>query len=110
MKLDGATFLLQWSTGGLLFGWVTTRRREVSLGYGWLIRITFGLMALGAFGLFVANDHPDAAAAALVCAVAAGVALAVSVQRRAAGARGREELRAARRARVAAMIGKADGR
>ncbi len=107
MKLDGATFLLQWATGGLMFGWVTTRRREVSLGYGWLIRITFGLMALGAFGLFVANDHPDAAAAALACAVAAGVALAVSVQRRAAGARGREKLRSARRARVAAMIGKA---
>jgi hypothetical protein len=106
VKLDGATFLLQWATGGLMFGWVTTRRREVSLGYGWLIRITFGLMALGAFGLFVANDHPDAAAAALACAVAAGVALAVSVQRRAAGARGREALRSARRARVAAMIGK----
>ena len=65
VKLDGATFLLQWATGGLFFGWVTTRRREVSLGYGWLIRITFGLMALGAFGLFVANDHPDAAALAL---------------------------------------------
>jgi hypothetical protein len=107
VKLDGATFLLQWATGGLIFGWVTTRRREVSLGYGWLIRITFGLMALGAFGIFVANDHPDAASAALACAIAAGIALAVSVQRRAAGARGREELRSARRARVAAMIGKA---
>jgi hypothetical protein len=106
VKLDGATFLLQWATGGLMFGWVTTRRREVSLGYGWLIRITFGCMAFGAFGLFTANDHPDAAACALVCAIAAGIALAVSVQRRAAGARGREELRSARRARVAAMIGK----
>jgi hypothetical protein len=105
VKLDAGTFLLQWATGGLLFGWVTTRRREVSLGYGWLIRITFGLMALGAFGVFLANDHPDAAAAAVLCAVATGGALAVSVQRRAAGARGREELRAARRARVAAMIG-----
>ena len=66
MKLDGATFLLQWASGGLVFGWITTRRREVSLGYGWLIRITFGLMALGAFALFVANDHPDAASFALV--------------------------------------------
>ncbi|HYL51838.1 MAG TPA: hypothetical protein VEZ15_07705 [Acidimicrobiia bacterium] len=106
MKLDGATFLLQWATGGLAFGWVTTRRREVSLGYGWLIRITFGLMALGAFALFVVNDHPDAASFALACVVATGVALALSVQRRAAGARGREELRSARRARVAAMIGR----
>ncbi len=105
MKLDAGTFLLQWATGGLLFGWVTTRRREVSLGYGWLIRITFGLMALGAFGVLLANDHPDAATAALLCAVSAVVALAVSVQRRAAGARGREALRAERRARVAAMLG-----
>ncbi len=87
MKLDGATFLLQWAAGGLMFGWVTTRRREVSLGYGWLIRITFGVMALGAFGLFMANDHPDAAIASLLCAGAAGVALAVSVQRHAARAR-----------------------
>ncbi len=65
MKLDAATFLLQWSTGGLLFGWVTTRRREVSLGYGWLIRIVFASMALSAFGLFVANDRRVAA----VCAI-----------------------------------------
>ena len=48
MSLHVATFLLQWSTGGLLFLWVTTRRREVSLGYGWLLRGTYGLMALGA--------------------------------------------------------------
>jgi hypothetical protein len=107
MKLDAGTFLLQWATGGLLFGWVTTRRREVSLGYGWLIRITFGLMALGAFGVLLANDHPDTAAASLLCAVSAGVVLTVSVQRRAAGARGREALRAERRARVAAMLGNA---
>ena len=106
VKLDAGTFLLQWATGGLLFTWVTTRRREVSLGYGWLMRITFGLLAAGAFLLFVANDHPDAAVAALGCVIATGLALAVSVQRRAAGARGREELRAARRARVAAMIGR----
>ena len=38
MAFDGATFLLQWATGGLLFLWVTTRRREVGLGYGWLMR------------------------------------------------------------------------
>lgn len=48
MSLNVATFLLQWATGGLLFLWVTTRRREVSLGYGWLLRGTYALMALGA--------------------------------------------------------------
>ena len=38
IDLDAATVLLQWATGGLLFLWVTTRRREVGLGYGWLMR------------------------------------------------------------------------
>jgi hypothetical protein len=110
VKLDGATFLLQWATGGLAFGWVTTRRREVSLGYGWLLRITFGCMAAGGFAAFLAADATAArvvaALAALACAAASAVALAVSVERRAAGARGREELRAERRARVAAMVGR----
>ena len=106
MKLDGATFLLQWATGGLLFGWVTTRRREVSLGYGWLIRITYGLMAVGSVALFVANDHTAEAVVSALVVVAAAIALTSSVLRRGAGVRKREELRAGRRARVAAMLGR----
>jgi hypothetical protein len=108
VKLDAGAFLLQWAAGGLCFGWVTTRRREVSLGYGWLVRITYGAMALAAFAVFLAGDETLAAAASLACALAAGVALLVSVVRRKAGAREREELRAQRRARVAAMIGRTD--
>ena len=27
IRLDAATFLLQWATGGLFFLWVTTRRK-----------------------------------------------------------------------------------
>ena len=112
MKLDAATFLLQWATGGLFFGWVTTRRREVSLGYGWLIRIVFGIMAAGAAAVFLTGDlsaaRVIAAVAAIASAVATIVALTVSVQRRRAGVQGREEVRAARRARVSAMIGRAD--
>jgi len=112
VKLDAGTFLLQWATGGLLFGWVTTRRREVSLGYGWLIRIVFGLMAAGAVAVFLAGNGDAAHVVAIVCSIgcvaAAALALAVSVHRRAAGVRGREELRAARRARVSAMIGRAE--
>ena len=46
IRLDAATVLLQWATGGLLFLWVTTRRREVGIGYGWLLRATYGAMAL----------------------------------------------------------------
>ena len=48
ITLDAATVLLQWAVGGLFFLWVTTRRREVGIGYGWTMRITFGLMAAGA--------------------------------------------------------------
>jgi len=111
MKLDGGAFLLQWATGGLFFTWVTTRRREVSLGYGWLMRIVFGLMALGATAVFLMDSATWARTVAVVCslatAVAAGLALAVSVRRKAAGVKGREELRAQRRARVAAMVGTA---
>ena len=112
MKLDAATFLLQWATGGLLFGWVTTRRREVSLGYGWLIRIVFATLGAGAAAVFVTGDLTGARVVALVCALSsvlsALVALTVSVQRRSAGVRGREEVRAARRARVSAMIGRTE--
>ena len=44
MQLDLATLLAQWAAGGLFFCWVTTRRREVGLGYGWLLRISFGVI------------------------------------------------------------------
>ena len=106
IRLDPATVLLQWATGGLLFLWVTTRRREVGIGYGWLLRSVYLVLAGGAF---VARDlgEPSAGrdAAALGVAVASAVALAVSVVRRRAGVRG-ERLREERRSvRVAAMTG-----
>ena len=41
ISLDAATVLLQWAVGGLLFLWVTTRRREVGIGYGWLLRAVY---------------------------------------------------------------------
>jgi heme exporter protein D len=106
VKLDAGTFLVQWAAGGLLFGWITTRRREVSLGYGWLVRITFGLMAFAGGALVFANDHERVPTAAFFTGAAAFVALASSVTRRRAGVRGREALRAERRARVAAMVGR----
>ena len=56
MGLDAATVLLQWATGGLAFLWVTTRRREVGLGYGWLMRGVFGLMAAGALAVGLLVD------------------------------------------------------
>ena len=54
IRLDGATFLLQWAVGGLAFLCVSTRRRELGTGYGWLLRGVFGTMALSALVLGVA--------------------------------------------------------
>jgi hypothetical protein len=109
VKLDGATFLLQWATGGLAFLWVTTRRREVSLGYGWLLRGIYGVMAIGAAALFATQELTLERSLALVASIGVvvftTVALVVSIVRRRAGVRGRIELRAERKARVAAMVG-----
>jgi hypothetical protein len=107
IRLDAATVLLQWAVGGLFFGWVTTRRREVSLGYGWLLRGTYGLMALGAFvtGLRYGEAVPvrDVASAGVV--LGALLALVVSVVRRRAGVAGERDREEARSARVTAMTG-----
>ncbi|NLV56096.1 MAG: hypothetical protein GXY13_10835 [Acidimicrobiales bacterium] len=106
IRLDAATVLLQWSVGGLFFLWVTTRRREVGLGYGWLMRGVYGLMAVGSI-LVAARIGVvwvrEVAAAATV--VATTVALVVSVQRRGAGVAGQRERVERRSARVAAMTG-----
>jgi hypothetical protein len=106
MNLDAATVLLQWAVGGLLFLWVTTRRREVGIGYGWLLRAVYLVMAAGAVAAGRALDPVpvrDAAAAGVV--VAAAVALAVSVVRRRAGVAGERERQERRSARVTAMTG-----
>src|SRR4029077_3163748 len=83
MRLDAATVLLQWATGGLLFLWVTSRRREVGIGYGWLWRGVYTVLAAGAVaaGRAVHPDDGRDIAAALV-AGAATAALVVSVLRR----------------------------
>ena len=106
IRLDAATVLLQWATGGLLFLWVTTRRREVGIGYGWLLRGTYLLLAVAAVVVgAVIEPVPVRDAFAVLTALAAAVAFVVSVARRKAGVRGQEELADARSARVAAMTG-----
>lgn len=106
IDLAAATVLLQWATGGLLFTWVTTRHRQVGLGYGWLNRAVYGLMAAGAavLGLRFGSD-PGRDIAAVLVAVAAAAALAQSVLRRSAGVTHQRELAEARTARVVAMTG-----
>jgi len=106
IRLDAAAVLLQWATGGLLFLWVTTRRREVGLGYGWTMRVTFGLLAAGAAWIgFAGRTVPVRDAAAVAVAVATAGALAVSVLRRRAGVAGQRDRVERRSARVAAMTG-----
>ena len=106
IDLDAATFCLQWATGGLFFLWVTTRGREVGIGYGWLMRATFGILA--AIGVFLGIRYDPApvrevAGAGVVAATA--VALAVSVVRRRAGVAGERERIATRSARISEMTG-----
>jgi hypothetical protein len=106
IRLDAATVLLQWAVGGLLFLWVTTRRREVGIGYGWLLRGVYAVLAVGAVAAGRIGDAVvvrDVAAALVV--VGAGVALAVSVVRRRAGVAGQREVEERRSTRVAAMTG-----
>lgn len=110
IRLDAATVLLQWAVGGLAFLWVTSRRRQVGIGYGWMLRITFLTLAMGALVIgrlvnpVAGRDLP---AAAVVITTA--VALAVSVSRRKAGVSGERDRRFRRSERVAAMVAGAGG-
>jgi len=107
MRLEISTVLIQWATGGLAFLWVTTRRREVGLGYGWLLRGVY--LVLAAIGVLAVSGTGWGAALERVggtgLIVTAAIASVVSVTRRRAGVRGRQERSAARRARVTAMLG-----
>lgn len=93
MNLDLGTVLLQWATGGLLFFWWTARRELVGVGYGWLLRGVFGVMAAIAIAIEIGSDHVGAGH---VVALAAGtgmvvttlVAFAISYARRARDERG----------------------
>jgi len=56
IRLDAATVLLQWATGGLFFLWWTTRRHAIGAGYGWLLRGTYSVLAAGGVAAAVATD------------------------------------------------------
>jgi hypothetical protein len=91
VQFDLATLLAQWAAGGLAFCWLTTRRREVGLGYGWLLRLSFG--ALAALSL-VAGFGDDGTGAVLrnvgtgLMVAGAAVAFAMSYVRREQGIEG----------------------
>jgi hypothetical protein len=106
IRLEAATVLLQWAVGGMAFCWFTTRRREVGLGYGWLLRGVYATLAFGAIAVAVltnSNIVRDGAAAATGLACVA--ALGISISRRSAGARGQRQEQDRRSSRVTSMTG-----
>ena len=106
IRLDAATVLLQWATGGMFFCWFTTRRREVGLGYGWLLRGTYLLMAVGAAAAGLSfGTVPVREAASVGVALACLAGLVQSVARRRAGVSGQAAEHDRRTERVAAMTG-----
>ncbi|MEY3091368.1 MAG: hypothetical protein RIU67_151 [Actinomycetota bacterium] len=109
IDLDAATFLLQWAVGGMIGCWFTTRRREVGLGYGWMLRITFLCLAVAAAALGWSSDGGAATrvrdVVSVLVAVACAGALASSIVRRKAGVRGRIAEHDRRSQRIAEMTG-----
>jgi hypothetical protein len=82
-RLDAATVLLQWAVGILGFCWVTTRHRQVGLGYGWLLRGTGVLVAAAAVVTgFRYHRVWGRDLGSLAVVVASAVALATSIVRR----------------------------
>jgi hypothetical protein len=93
MRLDVASVLLEWGTGGLFGCWITTRHRVVGPGYGWLLRSVFTTMLIGGAAAGLASGDRGAGAivrdaGAIAAAAGGALALAVSVARRRAGLRG----------------------
>ncbi len=113
IELDAATLLVGWAAGGWFFLWVTTRRREVGLGYGWLMRGIFlalaaGSVAVGAIGASSWSGDWTAMARNVTSAIlvgAGGVTLIQSVRLRSAGVAGHRAEVQRRSARVVAMTG-----
>ena len=106
IELDGATVLLQWAAGGWLFLWVTTRRREVGLGYGWLQRLTFLALAGGSLAAaFITSPTWEREIGTIAFMIVGTVALVVSVSRKSAGVAGQREVVERRSQRVADMTG-----
>ncbi|MSO37510.1 MAG: hypothetical protein EXQ69_04575 [Acidimicrobiia bacterium] len=103
------------AAGGLAFLWVTSRRRLVSLGYGWLLRGVFGVLAVASIILETHADHAGNGQVVFLVGTAgmvigASVATLVSVLRRSAGVARKRELQVRRVARVAAMVGGGDAK
>jgi len=85
IRLDAATVLLQWAVGGMAFCWFTTRRREVGLGYGWLLRGIYLVLAAAACAAGLALEVVpvrEVAAAGVVLGCLAGLVVSIARRRR----------------------------
>ena len=110
IELDASTVLLQWAVGGMLGCWFTTRHREVGLGYGWLLRGTYVLMAAASAYIGFASASSSSAesvrdVSAIVVAIAIALGLGQSISRRKAGVSGHVGEHDRRSQRVAEMTG-----
>ncbi|CAB4711905.1 unannotated protein [freshwater metagenome] len=110
IELDASTVLLQWAVGGMLGCWYTTRHREVGLGYGWLLRGTYVLMAAAAAYIGFASASSSSAETirdigAVGVAIAIALGLGQSISRRKAGVSGYVGEHDRRSQRVAEMTG-----
>ncbi len=111
IELDASTVLLQWAVGGMLGCWFTTRHREVGLGYGWLLRGTYVLMAGASAYIGFASTLTSStsetirnfAAIAVTGVIALG--LGQSIARRKAGVSGFVDEHDRRSQRIAEMTG-----
>ena len=111
IELDASTVLLQWAVGGMVGCWFTTRHREVGLGYGWLLRGTYVLMAGASAYIGFASTSPSStsetirncAAIAVTGVIALG--LGQSIARRKAGVSGFVDEHDRRSQRIAEMTG-----
>lgn len=107
IRLDGATVLLQWATGGLAFLWITTRHRLVGLGYGWLLRVVFAIVAISAaVASRFTESVPVRDVASVGVALAATFAFVVSFVRRKAGVREQRLAAEKKKARIQSMMAK----
>ena len=111
IELDASTVLLQWAVGGMFGCWFTTRHREVGLGYGWLLRGIYVLMAGASVYIGFASTSPSStsetirnfAAIAVTGVIALG--LGQSIVRRKAGVSGFVDEHDRRSQRIAEMTG-----
>ncbi len=106
MDLQVSTVLLQWATGGLFFLWVTTRRREVGLGYGWLMRVVYLVIAAVSLAVGLRYGTVWTREGATIGLISVTLySLVQSVVRRGAGVSGHRAEHDRRSERVAAMTG-----